>query len=132
MNKKEKDILPSLAPLKELLIELRNNGKIVIAVLYGSLAKGSSHQRSDVDLGLYFKIKDKEEEMDIVDKVLMSVDQDVSILRLDDEDESPFIIQEALKGIHLVEPDQETLYALWHRILHECESIRFRREKKFG
>jgi hypothetical protein len=57
----------------------------------------------------------------------MSVERDISILRLDDEDESPFIVQEALKGIHLVEPDRNILYEIIHRVLHESESIRYRR-----
>ncbi len=57
----------------------------------------------------------------------MSSNRDISILRLDDEDESPFIIQEALKGRHLVQPDEETLYRVYDRVLHESESIRFRR-----
>jgi hypothetical protein len=58
----------------------------------------------------------------------MPIERDVSILRLDDEDESPFIIQEALKGVHLIEPNDDALYAVAHRALHEAESIRFRRE----
>lgn len=60
----------------------------------------------------------------------MSIDRDVEILRLDDEDESPFIIQQALKGVALVEPDTETLYKLFDRVLHETETIRFRRKIK--
>jgi predicted nucleotidyltransferase len=117
-------------PLKKVLGELRRNGQILIAILYGSYAKGISHVRSDVDLALYPKAKDSLEEIEIIDKILMSIERDVSILRLDDEDESPFVVQEALKGIHLVEPDQETLYLLFHRTLHECEDIRFRRRLK--
>src|SRR3989338_5426531 len=101
----EKDI----APLKEVLAKLKNEGKILIALLYGSNAK------------------DRKEETEIIDEILISVERDVSILRLDDEDESPFIIQEALKGVHLIEPDDDALYAVSHRTLHEAESIRFRR-----
>ena len=51
----------------------------------------------------------------------------VKILRLDDEDESPFVVQEALKDLHLVEPEPELLYKVTHRVLHETEEIRFRR-----
>jgi uncharacterized protein len=52
---------------------------------------------------------------------------DAPILLLDDQDESPFVVQETLKGIHLVDPDLEILYHSSHRVLHECETIPFRR-----
>jgi len=39
----------------------------------------------------------------------------------------PFIIQKALKGIPLIEPEEDVLYLLYDRVLHETESIRFRR-----
>ena len=116
--------------LKKNLRALKKEGKILIAVLYGSYAKGGVHKRSDIDLALYINPKDIDDEMYILDKILMSVERKVSILRLDDEEESPFVVQEALKGIHLVTPDLETLYMVSHRILHECEDIRFRREVK--
>ncbi len=118
--------------LKEVLVKFREEGKILIAILYGSYAKGLPHKRSDIDLALYINTKDEKEEMEIIDKVLLSSDRDISILRLHDEDESPFVIQEALKGIHLVEPDTETLYTVSRKILHECEDIRFRKEIKVG
>lgn len=60
--------------------------------------------------------------------MLMSDEREINFLRLDDEDESPFIVQEALKGIHLVEPDKDCLYEIADRALHETEGIRFRRE----
>lgn len=115
--------------IKEVLMELRKDKKIPIAILYGSYAKGKEHKRSDIDIALYIKAKDEREEIEIIDNILMSVDRDVSILRLNDEDESSFVVQEALKGIHLLEPEIETLYMLSHRVLHQCEEIRFRREQ---
>lgn len=121
-----------LKSLKEILARFGKEGGVLIAVLYGSYAKSFPHKRSDIDLALYIKAKNEKEEIEIIDKILMSSDKDISILRLHDEDESPFVIQEALKGIHLIEPDIETLYALSRKILHECENIRFRREIKSG
>jgi predicted nucleotidyltransferase len=118
--------------LKEVLRKLRAEEKVLIAILYGSYAKGTSHRRSDIDLALYIKARDENEEIEIIDKILMTLKRDISILRLDDEDESPFVVQEALKGIHLVEPDEEILYEVGHRTLHECEGIRFRRELSIG
>ena len=116
-----------LKSLKDVLHRLKAEGKILIALLYGSYAKGNQHKRSDIDLALYLKAEDEKDEMEIIDRILMSVDREVSILRLDDEDESPFVIQESLKGIQLIDSDAETLYVLRHRILHECEDIKFRR-----
>ena len=118
--------------LKEVLVRFKEEGKVLIAILYGSYAKGTPHKRSDIDLALYIKTKDKKEELEIEDEILMSVERNISILRLDDEDESPFVVQEALKGIHLIDPDTETLYKINHRVLHECEEMRFRKEIKVG
>lgn len=118
----------SLNPLKDVLEALRREGKILIALLYGSYHRGDIHARSDIDLAIYLAPQDESQEIEIVDKILMSMEAEISILRLDDEDESPFVVQEALKGEHLVEPDIETLYSLSHKILHECEGIRNRRE----
>jgi predicted nucleotidyltransferase len=122
--------MESVDELRKILGEMKNAGKIHLALLYGSFAKGAQHVRSDIDLAVYLNAATPEEELDLIDRILMSVDRDVSILRLDDQDESPFVVQEALKGIHLVDPDLERLYEVSHRVLHECETIRFRREIK--
>lgn len=118
--------------LKATLEHEREQGRVLIALLYGSYASGTPHARSDVDLAVYLRAKDSEEEMAVVDRILMSTETDISILRLDDEDESPFVVQEALRGTHLVDPDLETLYAVYRRVLHECETIRFRRALRAG
>ncbi|MBI5142478.1 MAG: nucleotidyltransferase domain-containing protein [Nitrospirae bacterium] len=113
--------------MSAVLADLRRNGKIRVAMLFGSFAGGKPHERSDIDLAVYVVAGSEGEEIAIVDKILMSSERDVAILRLDDDDESPFIVQEALKGEHLVEPDVDTLYDVSLRALHEAESIRFRR-----
>lgn len=115
--------------LKHILNELRKKNKILLAYLYGSSATKNIHARSDIDLALYINVPENES-FDIIEQIVMSIDRDVEILRLDDEDESPFIIQQALKGVALVEPDTETLYKLFDRVLHETETIRFRRKIK--
>lgn len=116
--------------LKDVLKGLKAENKILLAYLYGSFAAGKTHARSDIDLALYLNALDEKEGVEIIDRILMSTDRQIEILRLDDEDESPFIVQVALKGMPLVEPDMETLYKVAHRALHEAESIRFRREMK--
>jgi len=114
------------------LQELRDKGRILIAVLFGSQANGATHVRSDIDLGRYLPAMDQNQEMEIVDKILMCSETPLSILRLDDDDESPLIMQEALKGVHLIEPDTEALYGVYHRILHEGEAIRSRKELRLA
>lgn len=113
--------------LKDVLTRLKDEGKVLLAYLYGSYAKGLKHSRSDIDLAVYLNTFDEKEAIEIIDAVLMSAERHVEILRLDDEDESPFIIQEALKGIPLVEPDMEALYKVSHQALREAEGIRYRR-----
>jgi uncharacterized protein len=116
-----------LAPVQKALSALRRESKVLVAVLYGSFLNGTPHTRSDIDLALYLRVASEEEEIETIDRILMSSEREISILRLDDEDESPFIVQEALKGRHLVEPDKDALYHVYHWTLHESESIRFRR-----
>ncbi|MBI5745870.1 MAG: nucleotidyltransferase domain-containing protein [Nitrospirae bacterium] len=116
-----------LKPLREVLSKFRHQDKILIALLYGSYASGTLHKRSDIDLALFIKAKDKEEEIEIIDEILMSSEKDISILRLDDNDESPFVVKEALKGMHLAAPDSDTFYEVSCRVLHDIEEIRFRR-----
>lgn len=125
-------IKSELKPLIDLLLTLRSEGKVLIAILYGSYANGNPHARFDIDLAVYLGTTDENENIEIIDSILMSVERDVSILRFDDEDESPFIVQEALKGVHLVEPDLDTLYAVTHRALHESENILYRRGLHVG
>lgn len=112
----------------EVLRDVRAEDKLLVAILYGSFAKGAPHARSDIDLAVYLNVSDENEEIALIDPIFMSTDREVSILRLDDEDESPLVIQETLKGIHLVEPDREVLYTTADRALHDTESTRFRRE----
>lgn len=118
--------------IKEALLELKRSGKILLAYLYGSYARGRQHKRSDIDLAIYLNTTDKKEVIEIIDSILMATEKSVEILRLDDEDESPFIIQEALKGIPLVEPNMEIFYKVASRALHEAEDIRYKREVSTG
>lgn len=116
-----------IGKLKDILNKLRGEGKILIAILFGSYAHGQPHKRSDIDLAVYINTENESKRIEIIDEILMSDNRDINILRLDDEEESPFIVQKALKGLHLVEPDNDILYKVAHRVLHEAEGIRFRR-----
>lgn len=113
--------------LKETLNCLKQDGKILVAILYGSYARGIQHKRSDIDIAVYINTGNEDEEIEIIDKILMTTERQISMLRFDDDDESPFVVQEALKGVHLIEPDNDILYEIAHRALHETEDKRFRR-----
>ena len=120
---------PELKPLIQTVRELKSAGDIKIALLYGSFADNSQHCRSDIDVAIALSPKSFDREMSIIDRILMSAERQVSILRLDDQDESPFVIQASLKGIHLVEPDPDRYYEIADWALHESESIRARRHR---
>lgn len=112
----------------EVLKGLRGEGTVLLAYLYGSYAKGNQHLRSDIDIAVYLNSRDEDVRVEAIDRILMACDKDIEILFLDDDDESPFVIQDALKGMSLVEPDYDKLYDVSDRVLHESEGIRFRRE----
>lgn len=116
-----------LQPLTKVLCNLKKEGKLLVAILYGSYARGTPHKRSDIDLAVFIRASNEQEEIEIIDKILMSTERDISILRLNDENESSFVVQEALKGKHLVKPNHNILYNIAHRVLHDTEEIRFRR-----
>jgi uncharacterized protein len=118
----------NLDNLKQALGRLRKDGKVLLAYMFGSCASGKQHVRSDIDLAVYLAVTNEKERADVIDSILMSTDNHIDLLLLDDEDESPFIVQQALKGVELVSPDRETFYRVAVRALHESESIRARRE----
>ncbi len=88
-----------LTQMKDVLQRLKKEGKIRLAILYGSYARGTPHVRSDIDLAVFVSAKDTEEEIEIIDKILMSAERDIYILRFDEEDKSPFVVQEDVKRI---------------------------------
>lgn len=114
--------------IKEVLEGLQGERTVLLAYLYGSYAKGNQHLRSDIDIAVYLNSRDEDVRVEAIDRILMACDRDIEILFLDDDDESPFVIQDALKGMPLVEPDYDKLYDVSDRVLHESEGIRFRRE----
>ena len=120
---------PELQPLITVLSELKRENKLDIAILFGSYAKGIHHHRSDIDLAVSIPQAIQDGEMDIIDRILMASERHISMLRLDDLEESPLVVQEALKGVHLVEPDLNAFYAVADWALHESESIRGRRQR---
>lgn len=120
---------PELQPLIAVLSELKKENKIDIAILFGSYAKGIHHNRSDIDLAVSIPQEIQDKEMDIIDRILMASERHISMLRLNDLEESPLVVQEALKGVHLIDPDYNVFYTVADWALHESESIRGRRQR---
>ena len=100
---KDEKIDSKIDPLITVLQKLRLENKVLVAVLYGSYSKGTNHALSDIDIGLYINTDNELDTIEVIDAVRMAIVEDieVSILMLHDKDESPFIVQEALKGISL-------------------------------
>lgn len=119
-----------IVPIKAVLEKLRAESKVLIAVLYGPYSEGALHGRPSIDIGIYMKAENESERMDIVDSIRTAVKDDthVSILHLHDTDESPFAVQAALAGIHLVGPDIDALDDAYDWSLHASESMRFEKE----
>ena len=120
---------PDLQPLITVLSELKKENKLDVAILFGSYAKGIHHHRSDIDLAVSIPQVPENSEMDIIDRILMASERHISMLRLNDLEESPLVVQEALKGIHLVDPDLNAFYSVADWALHKSESIRSRRQR---
>jgi len=116
-----------IIPLKEVLERLRAENKVLVAVLYGPYSEGVPRGRPNIDIGIYLHTDDEAERMDIVDIIRTAVKDDthVSIVFLHDTGESPFVVQEALAGIHLVDPDMDALDDASDWALHEAESRLF-------
>lgn len=123
-----KDENREINALKDTLERLNKSKQILLAYLYGSYASDKNHIRSDIDLAVYVNSLDENERIEIIDNILMATERQIDLLCLDDEYESPFIVQRALKGIPLIEPHKETYYKVAHKALHESEEIRFRRQ----
>lgn len=132
-TEKASDKLPAdIKQIKYVLSTFREEGKVLLAYLFGSYVSGTQHKKSDIDIALYLNTSNEDETIEIIDKIMLATESNIEVLRLDDEDESPFIVQEALKGIPLINPDYETLYRVYDRVLHEAESIRFKRDLTYA
>ncbi|OPY00290.1 MAG: hypothetical protein A4E60_02379 [Syntrophorhabdus sp. PtaB.Bin047] len=119
-----------IIPIREVLEKLRAENRVLVAVLYGPYSEGTLHGHPGIDIGIYLRTDDEAERMRIVGSIRAAVQDDthVSILYLHDTDESPFAVQEALAGIHLVEPDMDALYDTYGWASDQAESMRFDKE----
>jgi len=119
-----------IIPIQAVLERLRAENRVLVAVLYGPYSEGTLHGHPSIDIGIYLRTDDEAERMRIVGSIRAAVKDDthVSILHLNDRDESSFVVQEALAGIHLVEPDTDALDDTYDWASDEAESMRFEKE----
>lgn len=59
-----------LEMLREVLYRLRKEGKILVALLYGSYARNTPHKRSDIDLAVFIQAKSTKEEIEISEEII--------------------------------------------------------------
>lgn len=120
-----------LVPIKDVLERLRAENRVLVAVLYGPYSEEALYGHPGIDIGIYLQTDDEAERVEIIDSIRTAVKDDthVSIVFLNDTHESPFVVQEALAGIHLVKPDMDALYDTYGWAVDEAEAMRFDKER---
>lgn len=116
-----------LLSLTEVIKELRQTGKISLAYLFGSFASGEQSKTSDIDLAVFINHKTDKDWINVRNRILMSTDRDIHLLRLDNDEEDPAIVADVMRhGIPLVEitdDNLETYYDVSIRAYNAIEEI---------
>ncbi|MBI4682256.1 MAG: nucleotidyltransferase domain-containing protein [Nitrospirae bacterium] len=99
-------------------------GKIPFAFLFGSWTKGRQTSLSDIDLAIFFRDMPESVKTKIEHQISLLFDEQVNILRLEDENISPLIKLESLKGIPITSPDSDFLNGFILSIIHKAEEMR--------
>lgn len=98
--------------------------KIPFAFVFGSLAQGTQTPLSDIDIAIFFHAMSESQKLKIEHQVSMLFNEQVNILRLEDEYISPLIKLAALKGAPILITDIDLLNGFTLSILHEAEEIK--------
>jgi len=98
--------------------------KIPFAFVFGSLAEGLQTPLSDIDIAIFFRGLPESQKIKIEHQVSMLFNEQVNILRLDDEYISPLIKLAALKGAPILITDIDFLNGFTLFILHDAEKIK--------
>jgi predicted nucleotidyltransferase len=99
-------------------------GKIPFAFLFGSWTKGRETSLSDIDVAIFFKDIPESVKTKIEHEISLLFDQQVNIHRLEDENISPLVKLESLKGIPITTPDNDYLNGFILSIIHKAEEMR--------
>ena len=99
-------------------------GKIPFAFLFGSWTKSRQTSLSDIDIAIFFRDIPESLKTKIEHQISLLFDEQVNILRLEDENISPLIKLESLKGIPLIIPESDFLNGFILSIIHKAEEMR--------
>ncbi|MBI4594946.1 MAG: nucleotidyltransferase domain-containing protein [Candidatus Tectomicrobia bacterium] len=99
---------------------ISNNISIPFAFLFGSYAQGRETPLSDIDIAIYFNEMTEDEKIEIEHGLFLAFDQQVNILRLEDEDISPMVRLRALNGMAIVLNDKDFLNRFILSIIHRA------------
>jgi predicted nucleotidyltransferase len=117
--RKNKDIAEQLKKIKSCIGQYKK--KIPFAFLFGSLAEGKQTPLSDIDIAIFFRDMRESEKTKIEHQISLLFDEQVNVLRLEDEYISPLIKLEALNGIPVIINDGDLLNRFILSIIHIAE-----------
>ena len=94
--------------------------RIPFAFLFGSYAQGQEIVLSDIDIAVYFDDMDEDEKTEYEHRLFLAFDEQVNVLRLEDEDISPIIRLRAIEGIPIGIKDENFLNHFILSIIHRA------------
>lgn len=113
--------------LRALRTALRTEPSVRLAVLFGSLATGRGHKGSDVDLLVSLSDPSAGRVAELTARLERQLGREVQLVRLQDAEDSPLLMVEALeRGRVLVDRDEQwprlnSKLALWRRRAADAE-----------
>ena len=94
--------------------------RIPFAFLFGSYANGRETVLSDIDMAIYFNGMDEDEKREYEHGLWLLYDEQVNILRLEDEEISPLVRLRAVEGIPISVKDEDFLNRFILSIIHRA------------
>lgn len=94
--------------------------RIPFAFLFGSYAEGEETILSDIDIAIYFNDMEEDEKKEYENRLSLAFDEQVNILRLEDEDISPIIRLRAIERIPITLKDDDLLNRFVLSIIHRA------------
>lgn len=98
--------------------------KIPFAFLFGSLAEDKQTPLSDIDIAIFFRDMRESEKTKIEHQISLLFDEQVNVLRLEDEYISPLIKLDSLNGIPIIINDEDLLNRFTLSIIHIAEELK--------
>jgi len=118
MRKKEK----IAGKIRKCLLKYKDN--IPFAFLFGSAAQENQIILSDIDLGIFLQHASENRKAEIEQKVTLLFDEQVHIVRLEDDDISADLRLSAVGGVPILINDKDSLYTFILSLIHRAEEER--------